>query len=206
VEFRQVNVTEYPYEAIREAITNAVCHRDYLFSGATIRVMIFDDWIEVESPGKLPADITLENLDGSHVLRNKAIGELLHDIGYIEKWGTGIRRMKDLMGNHGLQEPEFEERNIFFRVTFHGPGDKILDLIRPEGEIDLKELGLNERQISALAMMVNEGKKFSNKGYRGLFNVSNQTFVRDMGLLKRLDLVAAEGRGRSLRYRAKSMS
>ena len=83
VEFEQVNIAEYPYEAIREAITNAVAHRDYFFTGASIRVMIFDDRIEVESPGRLPEGVTLKNLEGSHVLRNEKIANLLYDIGYI---------------------------------------------------------------------------------------------------------------------------
>ncbi|MCK4417538.1 MAG: putative DNA binding domain-containing protein [Candidatus Latescibacteria bacterium] len=73
VDFEQVNIAEYPYEAIREAITNAVGHRDYFFTGASIRVMIFDERIEVESPGRLPEGVTLKNLEGSHVLRNERI-------------------------------------------------------------------------------------------------------------------------------------
>jgi len=62
---------------------NAVAHRDYFFTGASIRVMIFDDRIEVESPGGLPEGVTLKNLEGSHVLRNERIANLLYDIGYI---------------------------------------------------------------------------------------------------------------------------
>lgn len=77
-----------------------------------------DDRIEVESPGKLLNGVTLRNLEGSHVLRNEKIANLLYDIGYIEKWGTGIRRMKELMKEHGLKEPLFEQSNSFFKVYF----------------------------------------------------------------------------------------
>ena len=66
------------------------------------------------------------------------------------------------------------------RVTFQGPSNKILDLIKPEGEIDLKELGLNERQIEALRLMVNEGRRFTINEYSKMFNVSDKTTKRDM--------------------------
>jgi len=200
VGFEQVNITEYPYEAVREAITNAVCHRDYFFSGACIRVMIFDDRIVVESPGILPEGVTLKNLEGSHVLRNERIANWLYDIGYIEKWGTGIRRMKDLMREHGLETPEFEESERFFKVTFFGPQEKILDLIKPKNRIDLKEKGLNSRQIEALKLMVNEKRKLTNREYRKLFNVSKPTATRDLTKLVKENLIREIGKGRGLSY------
>lgn len=124
----------------------------------------------------------------------------------MEKFGTGIGKMKRLMRTHGLSEPEFLEEGNFFVVKFYGPGDKILDLvlsIPKERQTDLRELGLNERQIEALRLMVNEGRSFSNREYRKKFNVSNQTFVRDTKILSKLGFVIHEGSGRSLRYKAK---
>jgi predicted HTH transcriptional regulator len=90
-------------------------------------------------------------------------------------------------------------------VKFYGPGEKILDLVPsiPEHrQTDLKKLGLNERQIEALRIMVNEKKVFSNQTYRAHFNVSNQTFVRDMKLMVEIGQVRAAGKGRSLRFSA----
>lgn len=87
-------------------------------------------------------------------------------------------------------------------VKFHSPED-LLSLIPEKGKIDLKELGLNERQIGALSLMVNEGKVFTNKAYREQFKVSNQTCVRDMRLLDKLDLISIEGKGKNVRYGAK---
>ncbi len=203
VGFEQVNVTEYPYEAIREAITNAVAHRDYLFSGASIRVMIFDDRIEIESPGRLPKGITLKTLEGSHVLRNELIAGLLYDIEYIEKWGTGIRRMKDLMRSHGLSEPEFEEKDRFFKVTFHGPGDEILDLIKPGDRTDLRGLGLNERQLGALKLIINERKTFTIKEYVGCFDVNDRTARRDLKKLIEFGFIEKLGKTKGAYFQAK---
>lgn len=131
---------------------------------------------------------------------------IFHETKDMEKFGTGVGKMKRLMKEHGLSKPEFKEEGGFFVVRFYGPGDKILDLIPSipkERQVDLKELGLNERQIESLKLMVNEGKRFSNREYRKAFNVSNQTFVRDMKALTKLEFVTTAGVGRSLKYKAK---
>ncbi len=120
--------------------------------------------------------------------------------------GTGIGKMKKYMKAHGLSEPEFSEEGDFFVVKFYGPGDKILDLVSsiPEHrQTDLKELGLNDRQIEVLRLMVNEKIAFSNKMYRKHFKVSNQTFVRDMRLMTEIGQIRSIGKGRSLKYLAK---
>jgi ATP-dependent DNA helicase RecG len=171
--------------------------------GSTVRIMVFDDHIEVNSPGSLPPGVTVENIDRKHVLRNKLIANYLYDIYYIEKWGTGITKMRRLMQEHGLAEPVFEELGSFFAVTFYGPGEKILDLIPEEGVVDLRALGLNERQIEALRLMVNEGRELSNKEYRETFGISRPTAARDLSRLVETGWVQEIGKGRSLRYAAK---
>jgi ATP-dependent DNA helicase RecG len=202
VGFRRREVTEYPFEAIREAICNAVCHRDYRIEGADIRIMIFDDRIEVNSPGGLPPGVTLDNIERKHVLRNPLIANYLYDIFYIEKWGTGIARMRRLMREHGLAEPQLEDLGDFFAVTFYGPGDRILDLIPEEGVTDLRTLGLNERQIEALRIMTNEGKELTNAIYQQLFSVSRNTAGRDLQALARTGWVKVVGNGKGTRYQA----
>lgn len=207
VEFKRVDIPEYPYEAIREAIINAIAHRDYLRCGAPIIVSIFDDRVEISSPGGLLPGLNIKNLEGHHETRNKKICEIFHETKDMEKFGTGIGKMKRLMENHRLSSPEFLEEGAFFVVKFYGPGDKILDLTSdiPENrQTDLKELGLNERQIEALRLMVNEGKEFTNIKYRETFKVSNQTFVRDMRFMVKLELVVLEGKGRAIKFKAKS--
>ena len=99
-------------------------------------------------------------------MRNRLIAELLFNIRYIERWNTGILRMRRWMKEHGLPEPVFEEIGQTFRVTFYGPGDRILDLIPEEGVTDLRALGLNERQIEALRLTVNKGQELNNADYR----------------------------------------
>ena len=104
---------------------------------------------------------------------------------------------------HGLREPEFEEKGHFFRVTFYGPGDEILDLVKSRDRVDLRTLGLNDRQIEALRLMTNEGVIFTNREYRKHFRVSNQTCVRDMRYLEKQGLIRVEGKGKAVVYRVK---
>lgn len=206
VEFKRVNIPEYPFEAIREAVINAIAHRDYKRRGAPIMAAIFDDRVEVSNAGGLLPGLNIKHLEGHHVSRNEEICKIFHETLDMERFGTGVRKMKDLMHRHGLSGPEFSEEGDFFVAKFYGPGEKILGLVSdipPERQTDLKALGLNERQIEALRLMVNDKHIFSNSGYRDKFKVSNQTFVRDMKELLKVGLVVTTGSGRSLRYSAK---
>ena len=200
--FERREVTEYPYPAIREAIANAVAHRDYWRRDVEVRVSIFADRIEVQSPGRLPAPLTLDTLGEEYALRNHLIAELLFHIRYIERWNTGILRMRRWMREHELPEPVFEEIGQTFRVTFHGPGDRILDLIPEEGVTDLRTLGLNERQIEALRLMVNEDRDMTNREYREMFSVGNQTAARELKGLVEKGQARRVGQGRATRYEA----
>jgi len=200
--FERREITEYPYAAVREAIANAVAHRDYDREDVGVRVSIFGDRIEVQSPGRLPAPLTLDTLGEEYALRNRVIAELLFNIRYIERWNTGILRMRQLMRQHGLPEPVFQEVGQTFRVTFTGPGEHILDLIPEAGVTDLRALGLNERQVQALALMVNEGKELSNRQYCDLFGVTYTTAFRDLSELVKTGQARKIGSGRASRYGA----
>jgi ATP-dependent DNA helicase RecG len=206
VEFKRVDIPEYPLVAVREAIVNAIAHRDYNRRGAPIMVSIFDDRIEVSNPGGLLPGLNIKKLEGHHATRNEDVCSIFHETRDMERYGTGIGKMKKLMKEHGLEAPKFSEEGDFFVVKFISPGEKILDLvpsIPEERQTDLKKLGLNDRQIEALRLMVNERTIFSNKAYRDHFKVSNQTFVRDMKLMTEMGQIKSTGKGRALKYLAK---
>jgi ATP-dependent DNA helicase RecG len=114
---RREDVPEYPMRALREAITNAVMHRDYFEAGANVFVEIYDDRIEISNPGGLPKGLSREELGTRSVRRNPLIADLLHRIGLIEKAGTGIRRMIEDTKKHKCPEPKFTV-NGFFTATF----------------------------------------------------------------------------------------
>lgn len=164
-------IWDYPLEALREAVINAVCHRDYTISSNT-EVRIYDDKLIVWSPGGLPIGITIEDLYRPHpsVLRNKGMGGVFYDIGWIEQWGSGIDKMQKECMKAGLPEPQFEEYQGF-RVIFRK------DIYTEEY---LRELGLNERQIKAV-MYVKESGEITLSAYREILpDVSEKTLYRDL--------------------------
>ena len=121
-----------PPAAVREAVINAVVHADYSQRGAPVRVAIFDDRLEVESPGLLPFGSTVDDLRrGISKLRNRVIGRVFHELGLIERWGSEVQRMMAACREAGLAEPEPEEIETRFRVTLRtvggGDGDGIVD-------------------------------------------------------------------------------
>lgn len=200
VMFKREEVWEYPPDALREAIVNAVCHRDYDSPG-NVKIAVFDDRVEITDPGALPEPLTPRMLKQNHesIPRNRLIANAFFLIKNIEQWGKGTNKIVQWCVEHGLNEPDFEEIGGGFLVKFYAPED-LLSLIPEKGKIDLKELGLNERQIEALRLMVNEGEVFTNKKYREKFNVSNKTAATDLNQLVKSRQITSQGKGRSIKY------
>ena len=117
-EVRRADRWSIPPAALREAVINAVVHADYAQQGAPIRVSLFNDRLEVENPGLLPFGLTVDDIrKGVSKLRNRVIGRVFRELGFIEQWGSGIQRMTAACRDAGLDEPAFEELATRFRVT-----------------------------------------------------------------------------------------
>ena len=139
-------IWEYPLDAVREVVTNAICHRDYS-SPAEIQIKIFDDRLTVFNPGALPFGMSVEKLmDPNHnsIPRNRLIAMLFYDTGLIERYGSGIQRILDDCNKHGFPTPEFNDLELGFQVIFHK------DIYTEE---HLARKGLNERQIEAVNLV-----------------------------------------------------
>jgi predicted HTH transcriptional regulator len=108
----------YPDVALREILMNAILHADYAQRGSPLRIAMFDDRLEVENPGMLPFGLTIEEIQkGVSKVRNRVIGQVFHQLGLVERWGSGIQRMTAACLDHGLDPPKFEEIGTHFRVT-----------------------------------------------------------------------------------------
>lgn len=186
---KRTTIPEYPIEAVREAFINAIAHRDYELIGDCITFYIYDDRIEVISPGKLPYPLTVDDL-GVHQNpkhRNKNICKIFETTKYMEHVGTGITRMRSEMKKSNLPEPEFKD-GFYFRVTLRGPHGK---LILPANAVvdDFKEFNLNDRQIDALLKMNNENMSFTYKSYENQYDISKSTAKRDLSNLMSHNLI-----------------
>ncbi|HED00250.1 MAG TPA: DUF4062 domain-containing protein [Proteobacteria bacterium] len=180
---------EIPPDVIREAIVNAIAHRDYTSAGA-VQVSVFADRVEVWNPGTLVSPLTPESLRLPHgsIARNFRICEALFLARYIEKYGTGTLMMIRESLAHALPEPDFVQRGGEFTSTVWR------DWLTPKVLAGYK---LNERQIQALTHVKKNGR-ISNSEYQKLFGVSRATATRDLDDLftkKILKKVGITGKG-----------
>lgn len=149
-------VSGIPLRAARELLVNAVVHADYAQSGAPIRVALFADRLEIENPGVLLAGLTLDDIrQGVSRLRNRVLGRIFKEIGYIEQWGSGIQRATAACSAAGLPAPTLEEHGFRFRATLRLIPDRAATLDPVDAQIrDLllaaaPELGLSTAQLAA---------------------------------------------------------
>ncbi|MBC7223469.1 MAG: putative DNA binding domain-containing protein, partial [Anaerolineae bacterium] len=164
--------TEYPPFAVREALVNAVAHRDYRLRGRRIEIRMFDDRLEVTSPGGLPGYITLDNIVEEHFSRNPRIVTGLFQWGYIEELGLGIDRMIEAMVENGHPPPKFRATPYSFTVTLYN--------VRERPAIPAWQRDMNERQLRALAYIQKHGR-ITNREYRELCpSVSAETLRLDL--------------------------
>jgi ATP-dependent DNA helicase RecG len=170
---------EYPLEAVRELLVNAVAHRDYSQQGDTIHLHIFADRLEVHSPGGLPGPVTLANLLEARFSRNAVIAQVLSDLGFVERLGYGLNRVLTTLKQNNLPAPKFEELGGAFRVTLFAKSDGKPGLTAPDLSI-YAERDLNPRQQRALGYLV-ENARITNSDYQSLCpEVSAETLRRDL--------------------------
>lgn len=181
---------EYPEQALREAIINAVIHRDYI--GAHTQIKVYPDKLIIWNEGTLPNDIKLEDLKKNHPSRprNTLLADVFYKAGLIEAWGRGTVMITDECKKAGLPEPEFKEEFGGFSVYFYK------DIYTEE---NLRKMGLNERQIKAV-MYVKERGKITNKEYRSLYSVSRITASRDFANLIKKKVFQTKGKGKKDLY------
>jgi len=119
-DFRRVDTPAIPFEGLREILINALIHRDYAIAGANVQVAIFDDRLEVWSPGNLPRGVTIEQLLGDHtsVRRNRLVADAFFRAGMIERWGRGTNKVAELCRAADVSPPEFRHVGIATVVTF----------------------------------------------------------------------------------------
>ncbi len=189
-------IWEYPLEALREAVINAIIHRDYLSTGH-VQIRLYDDRLEVWNPGTLPPELSPDALRGPHgsFPRNPALARVFYFSGLIEQWGSGTLKILRLCKEQGLMEPLFEEHRACFRITF------LKDPYTPER---LLAMGLNERQIEAVLYAKRHGS-ISNKQYQELTKVSKRTASDELAYIVQKGVLIKTGgqRGRGTVYKVK---
>ncbi len=210
VGINNLRLDEYPVRALREALVNAVAHRNYDDAARKITVRVFSNRVEIASPGYPPKPLTLAKLrKGNYrpASRNPLIAQALATLQLMEQRGSGFARMREAMLDHGLDEPVYAEDDGYFIVTFPGANgqfdrikvtDKAGALITPATEAQL-----NERQKKIMLRVQKIGAVTSG-WCRKTFRVSYNTAYLDLTDLTNRGLLVQVGKGRSTRYELKT--
>ena len=205
VGLNRVRLDEYPVDGLREALVNAAAHRQYEDAGRKIILEIFADRIIILSPGLPPRPITLAQLRRGKYRpcsRNPVLAQCLSYFHRIEERGSGFRRMRDQMLDHGLDPPHLGIDMGYFQVVFQGPGENIERLRVPEKRLVVTpsvEVQLNERQKRIIQQVLEAGS-VTRRWCVAQFSVANDTAGRDLKGLAEMGLLDAEGKGRAVRY------
>lgn len=187
----RIEALEYPEAALREAILNAIIHKDY--SSTFTFLHVYDNRLELWNPGPLPEELTIEKLKRSHSSypRNVNIANVFFKAGYVESWGRGTTKILSSCLEVGLPEPIIEEDQGGFRVTFRK------DNLNEEA---LTALGLNTRQIGAV-LFVKENGQISNSEYQKLNSIGKSVAASELQQLSDKKILSRVGNtGRSTRY------
>lgn len=200
---------EIPMVALRESLVNALIHRNYVNHGRDIKVGVYDDIVNIVSPGSLPSNITIEDIfNGRSEARNRVIAHIFKELGLIEQWGSGINRIINACKEQGLPTPKIEEQNDFFNVEIMRPKiessvtnneqSKVTDYdrLRPIAT-DYDQLSLEEKKV---LMYLLDNEKISRKQAVNLLKIGDTKVKEIFNSLLSKTLIQRNGQGRSTFY------
>lgn len=199
----RIDKYELPTSAIREIIINAQVHRNYM-DNSCVQIAIYDDRLEVTSPGTLYGGLTLEEiLNGRSKIRNKVIAEIFNKMDLIEQWGTGIQRIINRAKEYELPKPEFREIGNTFRVNLYRKADK--KLIKEPIKAD-KNLIITSKQRkkfdreNLIIKYVEEHGSISNMEARQILVLAESTTKRFLKEMVKEGLLLEKGERKNRRY------
>ena len=204
VGINRVKMDEYPREVIREAIVNAIAHRDYEDAARPIYVKVFYDRVEILGPGNLMRPLTIAKLRRGNYepsSRNPTLAQYLSQMNLMEQRGSGIRRMYAAMADHGLGVPGYSFRDGYFEVVLRGPGDDV-DRLKTPAKASASpsvEARLTKRQRQ-MAELLASSKALTSRGCQERFGISGVTAAADFKVLVGLGIAERVGKGRGTRY------
>jgi ATP-dependent DNA helicase RecG len=185
------DIPDYPPRAVREAVVNAICHRDYTIKGGSMSFLIYSDRLEIASHGTLPLGIAIEDLKRTHESqpRNDHITQVMYKRGIIESVGTGTEEMIKECRAIGKPDPKYLERGTTFVVCFKARG--IADIVEPHV---MQEI--SERQKVILEFLLDTGALSSTEILKGLdLTITERTLRRDLNHLMKLEIIKVKGKG-----------
>lgn len=186
---KRIERYKYPLVSIREALINALVHRDYSFQNSCVYLSIFSDKLEIENPGGILGDESLDRLEGKSFRRNPLLAELLYRAGYGEKLGSGLIRIRESLAENG-NPPYAAAATNFFSIRF------LPRLTRIDSSA-----AYSQRQLEILSVFNNTNKELSAKELAIKLGVSSTTITRELQKLMSDKLIIDTGSGRGIKYK-----
>lgn len=184
-------------EAIRESLVNAVVHRDYSNHGRDIKIGIYDDIVNIVSPGGFPSTITQEDiLEGRSEIRNKVIARVFKELNYIEQWGSGISRIKSSCKARGLKEAEIIEKGDFVDVSLYR---EAANYTENNGNISL----LTDQEQLIVEFLKEHDEIIRNKDAKDVLKVEERRARIILNNLVEKQVIDKKGKGPSTFYQLK---
>jgi len=198
------DIPEYPEEAIREAIANAVAHRDYsnFVRGSYVQVRLFADRLEVQNPGGLYGSVTEETLEFENSTRNRALMRLLEDVHIVENRGSGIASMIEAMRKANLEPPRFGDKRTSFLVTFRSHtlmGPQAIEWLNQFAVMPLSD----DQRVAMVYLKHNS--RIAIADYQRLNHVDSVTANRQLRNMVQLNLIEQHSTRRWAHYTLKEV-
>jgi ATP-dependent DNA helicase RecG len=196
--FKRKDVPDFPPRALREAIVNALVHRDYEIEGAKCELKIDEDKIIVTSPGKPLPSISLDDLnrfEASSLSRNHIITYAFSLMDYVEEKGFGMKTFKSLNKEYGLPIPKYSFKEPFLILTFPRTIDGIKSVIKTKG---IEQLGDNELRFIEI---FREQEYVTKADFIAFTNLAERSAQRILKNWTDEGLIISEGAGRSTKYK-----
>ena len=195
---------EIPVVALRESLVNALILRDYVNQGRDVKVGIYDDIVNIVSPGCLPSNITIEDVfNGRSEARNRVIAHVFKELGLIEQWGSGINRIINACEEQGLQAPKIEEKNDFFDVEIIRPqtitDNKPEETVGKPSENRRIPSDCNEQERAILEYIFGNGS-IKSKQVGEILNIKESRTRELLRVMVEKKLIEKYGQGRSTFY------
>ncbi|UYO99142.1 putative DNA binding domain-containing protein [Oceanotoga sp. DSM 15011] len=224
-ELQRKDIPEIPKVAIREALVNAIVHRDYSNLGRDIKVGVYDDVLNIVSPGGLPSTLTEKDiLNGRSEIRNRVIARVFKELKYIEQWGSGINRIKNSCLNSNLETPLIRELGDSVDVTIYrkniglgkesaglgkesaglgkesaGLGKESAGLGKESAGLGKESAGLDEKELKIIKY-INENNSISTKIVTEILNIKERRARIILSNLVKNNILIRKGKGRNTHY------
>ena len=196
--FQRKDILEIPMLALREGIINAIVHRDYSNQGRDIKIGIYDDVVEIVSPGGLPSTLTIEQIySGRSEIRNRVLARIFKELNFIEKWGSGINRMINLCKEVNLKVPEIKETGDSIVLTFYRT-ENSAGLVPDSAGLVPDKNNLSETELKVFEIIED---RTTRKYIQDKLSFSERMIRKTLNILQEKRLIEKVGKGPATYYK-----